>query len=704
MSERNYDFKERMRVVHQPGRHLADFRPRADEAVLDPSWYLVATAEAAPLCLKAMLDFQEYLFVSQGVSVRLAAEAAPAGAPVLRLSTAVGGPLEKSGFVLETKAGGITVAAQDIAGFWNAVVYLEDQMNFRGGPALAHGSQRREATIRMRRVHSGCGIDDYPDWQLRALIHAGFSTIEIFVKDFEKTAGGHVEINDVIKRAGEYGLDTFLYNYMPSYKHPDEPDAEEFFDRIYGELFRRYPDAVGIGLCGESLEFPSKDPATTGKRWRESMVDGIPDTRPSPGWWPCRDYPAYISCIARAIHKVKPDAIVLFSTYNWGYTDVEMRRRFLKSFPKGVTLQVTYEIFKENRIDGLSHPTMDYTISATEPGYYFTSECAMAKELGIPLSATTNTAGATWDFGTVPYVPTPYRWLRRFEVLNRARQDWDLDKHYETHHYGWWPNVMIDLRKANDWTPRVEELEKVIAQVAVRDYGREAADDVQTAWRRWSEAMDYYVASNEDQYGPWRSGPSYPLIFQPNITRTMRSKEIAFPAAPYAHFGGGIIKTLYQPYENENQSPGPLRYPKEIRRLEKMLEIWQSGEEAMQVALGKMSAPYQAAGRQLQVLGEFIRRSIITTVTVKRWWLANIALQASGDRDAMLLLLETLRGYCQSELANAAATIPLVETDSRLGWEPSMEYVCDAWHLEWKMRQVEATLREIDLYEGMLKL
>lgn len=228
MSERNYDFKERMRVIHQPKRRLANFAPNADEAALDNAWFIVATAEASPLCLKAMLDFQEYLFVSQGVSVRLASAVVPAGMPALVMRTLGSGTLEKNGFVLEVNAGGITIEANDTAGFWNAIVYLEDQMNFRGGPALSCGSQRREATIRMRRVHSGCGIDDYPDWQLRALIHAGFSTIEIFVKDFEKTAGGHVEINDVIKRAAEYGLDTFLYNYMPSYKHPDEPGAEEF--------------------------------------------------------------------------------------------------------------------------------------------------------------------------------------------------------------------------------------------------------------------------------------------------------------------------------------------------------------------------------------------------------------------------------------------------------------------------------------------
>ena len=50
------------------------------------------------------------------------------------------------------------------------------------------------------------------------------------------------------------------------------------------------------------------------------------------------------------------------------------------------------------------------------------------------------------------------------------------------------------------------------------------------AWQKWSEAFDYLTPTNEDQYGPLRVGPAYPLIFQPNITRTMAKKEIAFPA------------------------------------------------------------------------------------------------------------------------------------------------------------------------------
>ena len=70
----------------------------------------------------------------------------------------------------------------------------------------------------------------------------------------------------------------------------------------------------------------------------------------------------------------------------------------------------------------------------------------------------------------------------------------------------------------------------------------------------------------------------------------------------------------------------------------------------------------------------------------------------------MLDILTQLEELAAEEIANARATIPIVEQDSRLGWEPGMEYVCDKWHLEWKIRQVESALREIASYRQMLQL
>ena len=216
--------------------------------------------------------------------------------------------------------------------------------------------------------------------------------------------------------------------------------------------------------------------------------------------------------------------------------------------------------------------------------------------------------------------------------------------------------------------------------------------------------MNHYIASNEDQYGPWRVGPAYPFIFQPSISRTMADKEIKFPTAPHAHFGHCIIKTFYRPYENSEQTPGFLRYPVEIRSLQKMLDLWNKGLAEAVLAIEKADVKKKDEAKRLEALGHFIRNAVITTIHIKEWWRANIAMQASSTAEEAEKYLDEIEKIAAEEVENVKDTIPVVEFDSRLGWEPSMEYVCDKWHLEWKLRQIESALRETTAYRRMLNL
>ena len=184
----------------------------------------------------------------------------------------------------------------------------------------------------------------------------------------------------------------------------------------------------------------------------------------------------------------------------------------------------------------------------------------------------------------------------------------------------------------------------------------------------------------------------------------MASKEIKFPTAPRAHFGYNIVKTLYMPYENAEQSPGFLRYPAELRSLEEMLSLWNEGLDACHRAQSVVSSGKADELSRLEALGHFIRNAIVTVMHIKRWWLENIAMLACSNAKDAEKHLDAIEAIARDEIANAKDTIPAVETDSRIGWEPSMEYVCDRWHLEWKVRQVESALREIDAYRSMLRL
>ena len=76
--------------------------------------------------------------------------------------------------------------------------------------------------------------------------------------------------------------------------------------------------------------------------------------------------------------------------------------------------------------------------------------------------------------------------------------------------------------------------------------------------------------------------------------------------------------------------------------------------------------------------------TVETAVNIREFFKRKRALD-NADAAQNNRLLDEMRDICLRELENAKATIPLVEFDSRLGYEPSMEYMCDAAHLEWKI-------------------
>lgn len=715
IAEENYDFLKRMRVIHKPNRRDISLTRASDEVEIDNSWKIVIDFNAPDLVRHAASDFQDYLLVSMNVSVPVCPQKKIIRTAKTILLTHlkdysdqnIERPVKRGGFALDVSPDlGILILGAEERGVFYGSIHLEYVMNLREAPLLKQERYVREPLLRMRSVHSGSGIDDYPDWQLNAIVHAGFTAIDLFTKGPNTTTKGYCNINDVIERASHYGLDVVMYSYLSSYKHPDDPDAEEFFDSVYGNIFRCHPGFAAIHLVGESMEFPSKDQHTTGKRWDACVVDGIQDPRPSPGWYPCCDFPAYLKCIADAVHKVKPEAEVIINTYNWDWVPTEERKKFLAKLPKGITLQVTYDILYEQkeRRNGLSCPLMDYSISADQPGDYFTSEVKAANEVGIQnIRVTSNLAGTTWDFGTAPYVPVPFRWMTRMNVLKEYLLKYHVNSFYDSHHYGWWPNPCNDMAKELFSSHGETDMESLLKKVAVRDYGQTAGPGILKVWRIWSDSMDHYVGTNEDQYGPWRTGPAYPFLFQPNMSRTMTEKKLVFPTAPYAHFGADIIKT-YMPYENENQSPAPLRYPVEIRELTKMLSMWEEGLTLLEKV--RLEIPIQKSlnGDLLYALGKFIRNSIKTTLNMKNWWILNMKLQIPAERESMLNLLNHLESLAYEEIANAEDTIEVVRIDSRIGWEPSMEYVCDEWHLNWKIRQMKSMLTEVASYRKMIKL
>ena len=252
----------------------------------------------------------------------------------------------------------------------------------------------------------------------------------------------------------------------------------------------------------------------------------------------------------------------------------------------------------------------------------------------------------------------------------------------ESHHYGFWPSFISDMARARYWSPRVS-YEEALREVLVRDYTEEYADEANKALHLFSDGIRHCISTNEDQYGPFRIGPSYPLLFQEMAT---------IPSPAFAMHGGNTICNPM--YHYDLKKIDSLLW--EIEHIKQMRDLFREGAEILKGIEPHLTGRRLDEIQHLIALGEFIWRSAQTTLSAKTWYLKKCDLLAGkGDRDQ---LVREMLEIAEAEIKNAEGAIPLVEFDSRLGYEPSMDYMCDRAHLEWKIEVTRKAMEEVKAY------
>ena len=704
--EKNYDFRKRLLDVHKPNRRDHNIIAQDGEIEIDETWEIIVPEKADRVILIAAKDLQDYFFTSMGVSLKLSKskdkkDESECGSKKIIFTTKdiskeIGECLNTPRsyrFISSNES--VVLCGFDERGAAQASYYFEELLNFKCAPIIKKNDECRKPLFSPRMVHSGYGLDMFPDAHLNSIAHAGMDAILIFTKDVDTTPHGYIDFNELIYRAAGYGIDVYAYSYLKSLKHPEDVEAENYYDSTYGRIFEKCPELKGIVMVGESVEFPSKDPNTSGKFHYENTVDGLPTGKPSPGWWPCQDYPQWLNLIKKVIRKHKSEADIVFWTYNWGYVDKEYRIELLKNIPTDITLLVTFEMFEKIKTGNVTSTCVDYTLFFEGPGEYFKSEAEIAHERGIKLYTMSNTGGLTWDIGVIPYEPTPYQWMRRHKGLHDAREKWGLSGLMESHHFGWWPSFISEVAKWSYWSPSPSS-DEILSMIAKRDFGEENIDTVIDAWKSWSEGIRNYVSTNEDQYGPFRIGPSYPLVFRGNVQ---------IPTVPHAMFGGNkICNTDYISHDSGRSSLFQYRLPVEIERLEKMREYFLYGVQCLEGIYETLPENKKKDAFYMINLGKFIANCATTTINVKNWAILKMRLFIETDKDKINEYVDKMVEIGKAEIKNAEATIPLVEADSRLEWEPSMEYMTDVHHLNWKIKQVKLVIEgELPGYRAALR-
>lgn len=684
--EKNFDFREELLVLHKPNITDTNAICAEDEFAFTDGVKILVTCPENKVVMNAVRDFQEFMFNSMEIGVS-AVRKGETNVKVC-LGKDLGEAEGYMGYRITTTKDGLVLEGHDDRGIAQGLYYLEDLMKMRKAPFIKVGVVARKALFHHRNTTSAFGMDEWCDEALQLASHYGFDNITVNMKDpWTTRAGQKAELRLLTERAEKYGIDVCVMYSTPHSKHPDDEGAQEFYDNLYAKLFEIAPKLAGVTVVGESTGFPSKDPRVGLSPYSKNFVDNIPTGKTTPGWYPCMDYPQWLEMIIKSVRSVKPTAEVTFSTYNWGYQPEKERLELIRNLPTDIILHITWDMFHQFSIGDSVADICDYSLRFPGPGEYFVSEAKVAKERGIKVVANAQVSGRTWDFGTVPYEPMPEQWIKRYKNIINSREEYNIYGVVENIHYGFYPSFILDLEKQAFFT-EVEPIEETLRKLLERDFGKEQAKEVKKATEKFSEAITHYVPTNEDQYGAYRTGPQYPF-WSGDLDGLPASipEQGKMPSAPHSRFGNYIYFGKYTlDYEARNSLPGVRIYDElnETKILERLLD------EGIKILEGIKDKNEKL--EKLILLGKFMRNSCRTVIGIKEHFILKQKLTIVGSKEEAGKIIDELEAVVLREKENVLDTIPVVEQDSRLGWEPSMEYTTDRKGLEWKLRQLDYEL------------
>ena len=664
-AEQNYDFRKRLsapRVLRtEPFRGQPT--DTAHEVAMESSWRIVVESEE-PVVRHAAADLRDFLEKRCLVSCGDAGEN--------RIVVSVSPEKNPLTARLDVREGEIRVTGATPREAAQACYRLEDELVQRDRAAVRKGNRTYTRMFSPRMTHSGYEIEKFPDWHMDQIAHAGMDAILVYVTEPpDITRNGREDMNALVKRAAEHGLDVYAYfdRWGKPIPSPFDPDAEAGYERLFGSIVKNAPGIKGMILVGESCCFPSRDEGVNGYAWSGSGIKPDPahPQKGVNGFWPASDWKDALELIARVTRKYRPDFDVVFWTYNWARAPEKDRLALLERIPTNVSLHVTFEM-GDGHVD-------DYSISRPGPSFVFTGESAVARRRGIRVTSMTNTGGRTWDFGGIPYEPVPYRWLDRYRALRTAHREAGLVGLMDEHHFGFSPNPMADLAKVA-FTEETSDhgLEAALEALAERNFGSAGAKDALAAWQDWSDAMRLHAAKDFDQYGCLRIGPTYPFTFL--------YERIPDPPSWYADEPGHKGGEWKYVWKNAGRGWGELKreeLPAYLELAEKEFALWRRGSDRMAAAVEKAPSDLKASAARQLGIGRYCAATLRTSRNLKRYY----SLGPGAPRAELEAVLD-------DEEANVRELMPYVEADSQLGWEPSMRYVTDRRCLEWKLQLLAA--------------
>jgi len=547
-----FRFVERLSDTHHPSRRNDSAKAAADQVDLSTGWSVGGEGEVHP---KMVERLSTYLHEAMKAQVDPKAERAL----TLRIDPKLGQGKER--FVVTVEPDRVEVAANGETALGQAIGWVQDQMEFHGGPFLDQGRTEREARFDPRFLYSYFAlygdplmepdIDPFPDGYLDRLRRVGVNGVWMQcvlsemapAKDFPEFGEGSetrlANLAKLIERVNSHGMKIYLYINEPRtrpaefFKGREETRGAEqgdgfamcaadqkVRDWIADSLTHIFERAPGLG--GVFSITMSENPTNCFSHGRQTTCprcsgreiwDGVGDV---------------LEAIHRGVRRASQTAEVI--AWDWGWTE-PLATNLIPRLPKDSRFQSVSEWSIPIERGGVKAVTGEYSISVVGPGPRATAHWALADKAGVATMSKCQ-FNNTWELSATPYIPALNLVARHGANLAKAgvsglQESWTL---------GGYPSPNLEaIKEIAFGTDDPVDVDAVLKRVANNRYGEAAAPKALEAWKAYSDAFEEFPYGVAIYIIPAQHGPANLLRVRPS---GRPSGMILFPQDNYKSWAG----------------------------------------------------------------------------------------------------------------------------------------------------------------------
>jgi hypothetical protein len=375
---------------------------------------------------------------------------------------------------------------------------------------------------------------------------------------------------------------------------------------------------------------------------------------------------------------------------------------------------LTWENGKSFELDGMKGYLRDYSLNQIGPAEVTDAQIDEAKKRGMKVYSKVDTF-ASWQYGTIPYLPCPYQWFKRYKALEK----YGVSGALESWSSGYKPNFISKIRAWTCWTDAPDR-DELFNAMAAKIFGNDKVHLVKKAWEHFSQAIRFvpdtgpnmgtnnaignplffreppartatYNYSWSDQARSMRVNPYWPftvsrMVFYPDFTNKANKAEL------YARSATGVRRID----EKTKILPVFLKYLKRaFNEMEEGLKLYRTA------ATSSPEFKRNLAFREV-IVAEQMQRMMQSDYAILEFEDLRLQLAKGPDARKAEQLLNKMEDIVRDEIDRTERSLLAATLDSRLGFQFEQDYVYTPYSLKEKLGVLKETL-EVHLTDARVE-